>query len=166
MQKDILFDNIYIGHSLEDAEKAKKATFDIKSEVENAEQEAENAKDAEEFKNAGEKGFMEDPVNFVKEKLDLFITMAKADPIEAAKLMPEVAGSIGMAVVTVIAVIVGAFGLGSKSPKVQEGAKKAKEAATDAKDKAAESVTTGAEKVQAEASKRTTRSSAATDGSS
>jgi calnexin len=29
MQNDILFDNIYIGHSIEDAEKLRKETFDL-----------------------------------------------------------------------------------------------------------------------------------------
>lgn len=166
MQKDILFDNIYIGHSTEDAEKLKEETFDIKRGIEEAEQEAQEAKDAKTKKPPVGGTFMEDPVNYVKEKLDLFVTLAKSDPLEAVKFMPEVAGSIGIAVVTLIAVVVGLFGLGSKSPKVQETTQKAKEAAADAKDQAADAVSSGAEKVQAEATKRTTRSSAAVDGSS
>ena len=38
MQSDILFDNIYIGHSVEDAEKLKVETFDVKHAIEKAEE--------------------------------------------------------------------------------------------------------------------------------
>ena len=166
MQKDILFDNIYIGHSVEEAEKLKGETYDVKIATEKEEQDAQEAKEAKESKSPSDLTFMEDPVTYIKEKLDLFITLAKSDPIEAVKFMPEVAGGIGLVTVTIIAAIVGALGLGSKSPKVQETTQKAKETAVDAKDKAVEAVSSGAEKVQGEASKRTTRSSAAADGSS
>jgi calnexin len=36
MQKDILFDNIYIGHSIADAEKLRAETFDLKVAAEKA----------------------------------------------------------------------------------------------------------------------------------
>lgn len=44
MQNDILFDNIYIGHSIEDAEKLRKETFDLKHPVEVALEEASKPK--------------------------------------------------------------------------------------------------------------------------
>ena len=40
MQNDILFDNIYIGHSVSDAEKLAQDTFEVKKAVEKAQEEA------------------------------------------------------------------------------------------------------------------------------
>ena len=45
MQNDILFDNIYIGHSVEDAQKLKAETWDIKHPIEVAEEEETKPKD-------------------------------------------------------------------------------------------------------------------------
>ena len=94
---------------------------------------------------------------------DLFITLAKRDPVEAIRFMPEVAGSIGGAVVLLIALVFGVAGLGSSAAPSKEDikktAQKAKEGAIDAKDKVAEAVSTGTEKAKDEVNKRTTRSS-------
>lgn len=164
---DSLFDNIYIGHSIEDATKLKAETFDVKHGVEIAQEAIDQAKEAAEAPKitptpSGIK-FTEDPVEFVKEKVNIFVTVAKTDPLEAIKLVPEVAGGIGVLVVTLLAILLGGIGAGAKSPKVQETAQKAKDKAMEAKDQVAEGVSTGAEKAQAEINKRTTRSSAAAD---
>jgi len=159
MQNNILFDNIYVGHSIEDADALKKETWDLKIAAEKAEEEKNKPKTPEP-KLDGELSFKEDPVKFIQQKVDLFITIAKNDPIQAIKFVPEVAGVIGVLVVTVLAIILSAFGGSSAPPAVKDAAKKGKEAAKDAADKTAEAVSTGAEKVQAEVNKRTTRSSA------
>ncbi len=44
---------------------------------------------------------------YIKEKLDLFLTIAKTDPIEAIKFVPEAAGGIAAVLVTLIAIVVG-----------------------------------------------------------
>ncbi|KAJ6446051.1 calnexin precursor [Purpureocillium lavendulum] len=134
MQNDILFDNIYVGHSIADAEKLAEESFKLKHP------------------------FGDDPVLYIKEKLDLFLTIAKKDPIEAIKFVPEAAGGIAAVFVTLIAIIVGLVGLGGSSPAVQKAATDAKDKAKEVKDKAASAAATGAEKVKGEATKRSTRS--------
>lgn len=161
---DSLFDNIYIGHSIEDASKLKEETWEIKHASEAAEQEeARKKSEAEKPKSPSELSFKDDPVTYVKERTDLFLTIAKRDPIEAVKFVPEVAGAAGVLLITILGLLLGGIGGASKSPKVQEKAKQAKDKAAEAKDKAVDAAATGAEKTQAEVSKRTTRSSTAGD---
>ena len=162
MQGNILFDNIYIGHSVEDAVALRKETYDIKRKREVAEDDATKPDD-EPSKSPLDVTFKEDPVTYCKELIKLFINIAKQDPVQAIKSVPEVAGGIGVLIVTLLVVLVGGIGGASKSPQVQEQAKKAKDAAVDAKDKAADAVSSGADKVATEANRRTTRSSAAAD---
>ena len=164
MQNDILFDNIYIGHSIEDAEKLKAETFDVKVPIEKEEEEASKPPPEEPIKSPLDLKFMDDPAHYIREKFDLFITIAKNDPIAACRFVPEVAGFIGVTAVTVIVLILAVLGSSSSAaPKVQEAKEKAKASATDAKDKVASAATTGAETAKEEVSKRTTRSSAAAE---
>jgi calnexin len=156
MQNDILFDNIYIGHSIEDAEALRKETFDIKKPIETAVEEAERPKP--EVKAETSVSFTEDPVTYVREKVDTFITLAKQDPIQAVKMVPEVAGGIGAILLATILFVVGAIGASSPAPaKVVE---KGKAAANVAKEKTAEAVSTAADNAKG-ATKRATRSAAA-----
>ena len=163
MQSDITFDNIYIGHSLEDANAFRSETYDIKRPIEDAE-DAKNKPKTPEAKTATSGlTFAEDPITFVKEKLELFVALAQRDPLGAIQELPEVAGGIGGAVALLIALIVGLSSLGgSAAPSkedIKKTAQKAKEAATDAKDKVADAAASGAETVKSEVNKRTTRSS-------
>ncbi|KAI9932866.1 hypothetical protein ASPWEDRAFT_33846 [Aspergillus wentii DTO 134E9] len=157
MQNDILFNNIYIGHSEEDAEKLRKETFDVKHPVEVAEEEASKPK-PEEKAAAPSVSFQEDPVTFVREKVDYFIGLAKEDPVHAVKQVPEVAGGLGALLLTMILIIVGA--VGASSPAPAPAAKKGKEAASAAKEKAGEAVSSAADTGKGGATKRNTRSSA------
>ncbi len=163
MQNDILFDNIYIGHSIEDAEKLKAETWDVKHPIELAEDEATKPKPADPPKSPMDLKFMDDPVLYVREKVDLFMTIAKKDPVEAIKFVPEVAGGIGILAVTLIAVIIGAVGISGASPppQVKSAAEKVKKTALDAKDQVMDAAASGADKAQTEINKRTTRSSGA-----
>ena len=162
MQNDILFDNIYIGHSIEDAEKLRDETWKIKHDIETAEEEASKPKSEDKPKSPGDLVFMDDPVLYIREKVELFMTIARQSPIEAIKFVPEVAGGIGVIVVTLLAIILGTFGASGAAPppQVTKAAEKTKEAATDAKNKVADASASGAETVKAEVNKRTTRSTA------
>ncbi|KAI1617345.1 calnexin [Exophiala viscosa] len=168
MQADLTFDNIYIGHSIEDAAAFRAETYDVKKAVEEAEDAKNKPKLADIPKSPSDLKFLDDPVTYVKEKLDLFITLAKKDPVEAIKFMPEVAGGIGGAVALLFAILFGLFGgaAASQAPSkedIKKTAQKAKDAAVDAKDQAVDAAATGAQAVQAEVNKRTTRSSAAAE---
>ena len=158
MQNDILFDNIYIGHSIEEANQLAAETWDKKYPVEKAIEEAEKPKGDDKPKSPSNLRFLDDPVLYVKEKLDLFLTIAANDPIQAIKFVPEVPTAIGGLLVTLLA-LVGIFTAGGSAPApVKKAAADAKGKAADAKDKAAEAVSTGAENVKAEVNKRSTRS--------
>lgn len=168
MQKDILFDNIYIGHSVEDAAALRQETWDRKRPAEDAEEAASKPKLEDKPKSPMDLSFTEDPVKYVKEKLDLFITLAKKDPMEAIRFLPEVAGGIGVVVITVVALLIGAIGFGSSSSApsqedIKKAAEKAKEKAIEAKDQAVDAASSGVETVKAEVNKRTTRSSGAAE---
>lgn len=161
MQNDILFDNIYIGHSVEDAEKLKTETFDIKHPIEVKEDEATKPMPADPPKSPMDLKFMDDPLLYVREKFDLFWTIAKKDPVQAAKFVPEVAGGLGVIAATLIIVVVSilVFSGASPPPAVKKAAESVKQAAVDTKDQVVDAATSGVEKVQAEVNKRTTRSS-------
>ena len=162
MQNDILFDNIYIGHSVEDAEKLKAETWDIKHKIETAEEEASKPKfDDETPKSPLDLKFMDDPMTYVREKLDLFITIAKGDPVQAIKFMPEVAGALGTVIALVLAVVIGVLTKSGTSPppQVKKAAENIKKSAADVKDQVVDAAASGSEKVQSEVNKRTTRSS-------
>jgi len=153
MQKDILFDNIYIGHSVEDANALKAETFDLKIIGEKEEEEATRPKPSDKPKSPSDLKFMDDPVFFIKEKVDLFITLAQRDPIQAIQFVPEVSGAIGAIIALLVTIVF--VSLSGSAPKKQD----AKAAAKKTADKAAEAVSTGADKAKEEVTKRTTRSS-------
>jgi len=153
MQNNILFDNIYIGHSIEDADKLAAETFHLKHPVEKALLDSDQPKEEKAPKSPSDLKFLDDPVLYVKEKLDLFITIAQKDPIEAIKFVPEVAAGLAAVVVSLIAIIVSLIGLGS-SPAPKKAAATAKDKANDK----SEATTTGADKSTGEAIKRNTRS--------
>jgi calnexin len=158
MQNDILFDNIYIGHSIEEAEKIKAATFDIKLPIEKAEEDATAPPPPPEDEKPSFGGeFLEDPISYIKQKIDLFVTLAQHDPIQAAKFVPEVAGGLlafALGVIVLLVSIVTASTTPAVKEKVKETGKKAKETVSDAADKVAEAASTGAESVQQQATKR------------
>jgi len=112
MTEDILFDNLYVGHSPEDAKKFAEETFEIKKMIE------EEAKKVEEEAEAAEAGdsqivFKDDPVGFVRQKVFEFVELAKVDPVFAAKAKPEVAAGLGLVVFFFIGAL---FNLVSGSP--------------------------------------------------
>ena len=164
MQNDILFDNIYIGHSVEDAKALREETFDVKVAAEKAEEEKSKPKKDDKPKSPSDLNFMDDPVTYVREKLDLFIEIAKRDPVQAVKFVPEVAGGLAVGAITILILLIGLIGGGAKAApskaEIDAKAKQAKEEAVKAKDQAAEAVASGVEKTKEEVNKRSTRSGA------
>jgi calnexin len=163
MQSDITFDNIYIGHSIEDAASFRAETYDIKRPIEE-EEEAKTKPKPSEIPSPSDLSFKDNPVGYVRDKFDLFVRLAKNDPIEAIKTVPEVAGGLGGIAALTIAFIFAAVAGGASAPskeEIKKTAQNAKAAAVDAKDKAADAVSSGVEGVKAEVGKRTTRSAAA-----
>ncbi|KAF4594729.1 calreticulin [Ophiocordyceps camponoti-floridani] len=158
MQSDILFDNIYIGHSIEDADKLAAETWAVKHPVEMKQADADKPKDEDKPPSPLDIKFLDDPVLYVKEKVGLFMSIAQNDPVGAVKFVPEVAGGIVAVAATLIALLVGLVSKGASSPAVKKAATDVKEKAKEVKDAAAEATTTGAEKAKAEVTKRTTRS--------
>jgi calnexin len=156
MQNDILFDNIYIGHSVEDAKKLADETFHKKQPVEKELEEADKPKIEDKPNSPSDLKFLDDPKTYVQEKLDLFLTIAKNDPLEAIKFVPEVAGGLAALFVTLMALVFGLIGLGSSpAPAAKKVAADVKDKAKDVKGKAASA--TGADTGK-EATKRATRS--------
>ena len=162
MQNDILFDNIYVGHSIEDAQKFADETFFEKHPIEKLlELESKPKVDEKQpARSPSDLVFMDDPVHYIREKLDLFFTIAQNDPIQAIKFVPEAAGGLAAVAVTLIALIIGVVSMSSSSapPQVKKAAENVKATAVDAKDKTASAVSSGADQAKAEVNKRTTRS--------
>lgn len=165
MQNDILFDNIYIGHSISDAEKLAQDTFDVKKAVEKAQEEADKPKkdEKDEKKSPLDMTFMDDPVAYTKEKVNLFAAIAQRDPIEAIKFVPEVAAGIAVGIVSLLLVLLGLFTGGAAAApskeQVKANAQQAKAKANQTKEQVADAVASGTEKAKAEVNKRSTRSS-------
>ena len=115
MTEDILFDNLYIGHSVEDAKKLAEETYQIKFRVEAEAKKAEAKAEAEE---AGDIQtiFKDDPVGFVREKVFEFVELAKIDPVFAAKAKPEVAAGLGLVTFFFIGALFSLIFGGSSTP--------------------------------------------------
>lgn len=103
MDEDILFDNIYVGHSEEDAREFARQTFDEKLPIE----QQREKKEEEDLKDKDEKKATDSPLlGFagMQDKILTFIDAAKQDPVAAIRGNPSVAGLIG-------AIIMGVIGL-------------------------------------------------------
>jgi hypothetical protein len=118
MTEDILFDNIYVGHSLEDAKALAAESFDIKKPLESAKPKDEASDDEEEGST-----FAEDPIGFIREKVFEFIDLAKLDPVLAFKTQPETGAALAVALLTafgMLGALTGIVGGSSKPvPKVR-----------------------------------------------
>lgn len=93
MQNDILFDNIYIGHSVEAAEQVGNETFIPKQAIELAEEKAnapEPLKKDKQYESAMDY-FRDDPVGYVKTVARMFILNFSVDPQATIKNQPVVA---------------------------------------------------------------------------
>ena len=107
MTEDILFDNIYIGHSVEGAKTFAAETFEIKKPLE-----AATAKVADKLDDDDElPSWKEDPITFIRQKVILFIDLVQIDPILALKTHPETGAALAGALFTLFGMIGALFGL-------------------------------------------------------
>ncbi|TBU50013.1 Calreticulin family-domain-containing protein [Dichomitus squalens] len=108
MTEDILFDNIYVGHSIEDAHKFAEETYFVKKSVEEAVEKASSKLDEEDEETPV--NFAADPVEFIRSKVFKFIDLAKIDPILAFKTHPETGAGLALSVVTLFGMLGVLFG--------------------------------------------------------
>jgi calnexin len=155
MQNDILFDNIYIGHSVADAKKLADETFFKKHPIEQTLADADKPKEEEKPASPSDLKFLDDPKLYVQEKVNLFVTLFKKNPVDAIKFVPEVPAVLA----AVVAIVIGSlFMTPGAAPAAKKVATDAKDKANQAKDKVAEAVASGAETAKDAVNKRTTRS--------
>lgn len=112
MTEDILFDNIYVGHSVEDAKTLASETYAIKKSLEKTvEPEVEEDKDEAPT-------FKENPVGFLRQKALVFVEDARADPVAALKAHPETAFVLTGVITTFFGMLGVLFGLigGTQKP--------------------------------------------------
>ncbi len=108
MTEDILFDNIYVGHSVEDARKLAEETYFVKKKIEDIRAKAEEKEDEAEDEVVD---FKAEPVEFIRRKVFKFIELAKIDPILAFKTHPETGAGLTLSVVTLFGMLGVLFGV-------------------------------------------------------
>ena len=159
MSNDILFDNIYIGHSVKDAEGLQKKTFDIKSKIEQEEEELTSPKKPEPpvAPTSPPFSFMENPTGFIRFKLELFLSLVQKEPLGAIKAFPETAGTIGVLAATLFLIIARLISSASAPAKVPKSpvVKKAEEKKSTVTTKKEEASSSDEDKKKA--TRRTTR---------
>jgi hypothetical protein len=107
MTEDILFDNIYVGHSTDDAKTFAAETFEVKKPLEAATAKSEDRLDDDDELPS----WREDPIAFIRQKAILFIQLVQVDPILALKTHPETGAALVGAVFTLFGMIGVLFGL-------------------------------------------------------
>ncbi|KAG0242657.1 hypothetical protein BGW41_003760 [Actinomortierella wolfii] len=130
MQDGILFDNIYIGHSVEDAEKLAAESWEIKYKAEKKQDEIANPPP----KTPESLTFKDDPIRYISTQLQEFIELAREDPLNAIHSRPYVTGAIAGAVgITfgLVLIIVGLLSAAPSSAAVTAKSKKTDEATPD-----------------------------------
>jgi hypothetical protein len=117
MTEDILFENIYIGHSVEDAKTFAAQTFEIKAKLEAADIKVDDIE-----VDVGP-SFKEDPIGFIRYQVIEFIELAKIDPVSAFKTHPETGAGLAGAVFTLFGMIGALLGLvgGQQKPITKVG---------------------------------------------
>ena len=108
MTEDILFDNIYVGHSIDDAKAFAAETFDVKHSLEKA---ADKISLDEEEEELDEITFTENPIEFLRNKAFKFILLASADPVAAWKTDPQTGVALIGAVLTFFGMLGALLGL-------------------------------------------------------
>lgn len=125
MTEDILFDNIYVGHSVQDAEALREETWVTKHTLEEASKATPDIAKDEEIPE-----FTKDPAGFVRAKIGLFLDDAREDPVSAITSHPETAAGLVGAIVAFFALLGALFGLVGAGQKPISKASSAKK--TDA----------------------------------
>jgi calnexin len=108
MQNDIMFNNIYIGHSEGDAQKLAKETWTKKYAAEKALEDGDRPAVKEEL---SPDAWKEDPVKFVTQSFNKFIELARIDVVFAFKAMPLVGGGLVVSTISLVALLGGIISL-------------------------------------------------------
>ncbi|CAG8630225.1 6292_t:CDS:2 [Acaulospora morrowiae] len=127
MQSDILFDNIYIGHSEEDAQKFAEETWGVKYKIEKEKEDKDNKISDEELTVS----FLDDPIKFLQQHIDEFIESFLEDPLEAIKAKPYIVAGFSAVVIFLFALLKLLFGLISPAKKASGKHKKTDEPTPD-----------------------------------
>jgi len=134
MTEDILFDNLYIGHSVEDAKAFAAETFDIKKPLEVAAAKAAEPPVVEDDEDAP--SMKDDPVGWIRYKIFAFVNLAKLDPLLAFKTHPETGAGLGGTILTFFGMVGALFGLiGSQQKPITKSSKKTDAPTADDKKK-------------------------------
>ena len=117
MTEDILFDNLYVGHSADDAKKLAQETFEVKKPLEAA---ADKKIEDETTEETEQVTFKEDPVAFLRSRVQTFVEAAKEDPVNAIKTQPETGAALAAALFTLFGMIGALFSIvgGAQKPVV------------------------------------------------
>ena len=113
MTEDILFDNIYVGHSIDDAKSLAAETFEVKKNLEKAAVKAAEPEDDDDDSIS----FKEDPISYIRSKVLTFVESAKEDPVTAFKTQPETGAALAAALFTFLGMIGALFGLVGSAQK-------------------------------------------------
>jgi len=124
MTEDILFDNIYIGHSVDDAKKLAKESFHVKKAIEKAEAEAAAPAPSEEAVKSTVASFQEAPLEWLREQAFSFYDLAKIDPVAAFKAKPETGAALIAVLLTLFGSLGALLGLVGGSSKPVKSSKK------------------------------------------
>ncbi|KAJ3045787.1 hypothetical protein HK097_001132 [Rhizophlyctis rosea] len=133
MQDQILFDNIYIGHSIKEAEALAQESWAVKHKIESHIEEAEKPKHAPA---ESTKEGVAQIIDQIKSEVLTFINRAKESPVDAVKELPHVAGPLAalVAIPVLVALLLGG-GSSAPAPKKKGGAKKVVESTPVVKEK-------------------------------
>lgn len=96
---------IYIGHSVADAEAFAKETFHVKEPLEKELEDKDKPATPPPSPDAIPESFQSDPVQFVRGHVQRFIDVAVVDPVQAVKDFPAVAGGLAAAFFTLLGVL-------------------------------------------------------------
>jgi hypothetical protein len=140
MTEDILFDNIFVGHSTDTAKQFAAETYDEKAKLEAAASEASKAaaRKAAGIDDEEDVDFKADPVSFIRQKVFTFIDLAKIDPALAFKTHPETGVGLAGAALTLFGMIAALLGLiGGQQKPITKSTKKTDAPTKDDKKKTA-----------------------------
>lgn len=117
MTEDILFDNLYIGHSIEHAKKLAAETYEVKQPLEKLAKSVIEKINSDEEDEEEEVLFKEDPVGFIRNKVLSFVDNVREDPVEAFKTQPETGIALLVTLFTIFGMFGGFLGFGGASQK-------------------------------------------------
>ncbi|KAF9437775.1 hypothetical protein BGZ76_011161 [Entomortierella beljakovae] len=125
VQSDILFDNIYIGHSAVDAESLAAESWELKYKIEKQLEDEANPKPEPAVEDSP-KTFTEDPLGYIYGDLKMFYELAREDPMDALNRMPLVVAVLAGVVGVSFGLMLIILGLMSGDPEAQKKVSEAK----------------------------------------